>query len=241
MTDELPAEELSAALDAVVADLLAAAGVGGPPVDALALAERHLGFVVRRQPGGRRSRRRAGEAVTVMVDPDAAPEAQEWAAASAIGKHLAPDAVRRLGLDPDAARGAGLGTRLAGRVLVPTAWFAADAAACDYDLLSLKQRYATASYELLAERWLDLPDPCVVTFLDDGRVTRRRGNARRVTKRPAPVEERCGRLVTSSGRPRTIVLGGWSVNGWPVPTPHGPRVILRSTVDEDALGEKANG
>ncbi|HEY1378528.1 MAG TPA: hypothetical protein VGF55_17140 [Gemmataceae bacterium] len=240
MTDDLPAEELSAALDAVVADLLAAAGVGGPPVDALALAERHVGFVIRREPGGGRSRRRAAGPVTVAVDPDAALEAQQWAAARAIGAHLAPEVVRRLGLDPDAARRAGLGTPLAGRVLVPTAWFAADAAACDYDLLSLKERYATAGYELLADRWLDLPEPCVVTVLDDGRVMRRRSNARRVNKRPSSAEERCGRLVTSSGRPRTVLLGGCSVRGWPVPTPHGPRVILRSTVDEDALGEQAN-
>jgi hypothetical protein len=178
--------------------------------------------------------------VTVTVDPDAAPEAQQWAVAKAIGAHLAPEVVRRLGWDAGMARGAGLGTRLAGRVLVPAAWFAADAAACDYDLLSLKERYATASYELLADRWLDLPEPCVITVVDDGRVTRRRANARRVNKRPSAAEERCGRLVTSSGRPRTVVLGGWSVRGWPVPTPHGPRVILRSTVDEDALGAQTN-
>src|SRR5205814_1453991 len=125
--------------------------------------------------------------------------------------------LRRLGLDPDAARGFGgaLGNRLAGRVLVPTPWFGADAASLDYDLLPLKGRYATAGYELLADRWLDLPEPCVVAVLDDGRVTRRRSNAYRVGKRPSPAEERCGRLVTSSGRPRSVVRGGWSVRGWP--------------------------
>ncbi len=240
MSDELPAEELSAALDAVVDDLLAAAGVREPPVDAIALAERHLGFVIRRASGGRRPRGRAGESVSITVDPDASPEARQWVAAKAIGRHLAPEVVRRLGVDAADKAAAALGNQLAERVLVPTAWFAADAAACHYDLLSLKERYATASYELLADRWLDLPEPCVVAVFDDGRVTLRRSNAHRVNRRPTPAEERCARLVVSSGRPRSVAHGGWSVRGWPVPASHGPRVILRSTVADNMAAESTD-
>src|SRR4051794_15437698 len=120
--DAVTPEDLSAALDAAVAELLDAAGVPEPPVDALAIAERHLGFAIvgerRRPPKGGR---------VVVVDPDGSAEANQWAAAKAIASHLLPDVVRRLGGDADAAAGAtGLRTRLAGRLLTPAAWFAAD-------------------------------------------------------------------------------------------------------------------
>jgi hypothetical protein len=42
MADDLPREEVLAAIDAAVAELLAAAGIAAPPVDAITLAQVRL-------------------------------------------------------------------------------------------------------------------------------------------------------------------------------------------------------
>jgi hypothetical protein len=44
MQDDLPREDVSAVVDQMVDELLEAAGVKEPPVDAIALAQRHLGI-----------------------------------------------------------------------------------------------------------------------------------------------------------------------------------------------------
>jgi len=60
-----------------------------------------------------------------------------------------------------------------------SATIAADAPGLDWDLLELKKRYRTSSHEVIAWRFLDLPEPCVVTVIDNEHVSRRRSNARR--------------------------------------------------------------
>ena len=59
--------------------------------------------------------------------------------------------------------GESLANLFAYRLLVPTCWFVQDAKMLDYDLLALKQRYSTSSHEVLAWRFLDLAEPCIVT------------------------------------------------------------------------------
>ena len=64
MIDELPQDEVLAVVDAAVERLLEAAGVTKPPVDAIVLAQRHLGMVVcmdRNQPQRGRAQRAAGK------------------------------------------------------------------------------------------------------------------------------------------------------------------------------------
>ena len=78
--------------------------------------------------------------------------------------------------------GESLANLFAYRLLAPTCWFAADAATLQYDLLALKDKYRTASHEVLAWRWLDLPEPCIVTILDNERISRRRSNAWRTRR-----------------------------------------------------------
>ena len=65
--------------------------------------------------------------------------------------------------------GESLANLFAYRLLVPSCWFAIDAKTMDYDLLALKKRYATSSHEVLAWRFLDLPEPCIITIIDDDR------------------------------------------------------------------------
>jgi hypothetical protein len=231
MNDDLVREDVQQAVDAAAAEVLAEAGVTRPPVDALALARR-LSLTVR--TGGGRPRRSAGVS-EVVVPSDAAEEARQWAAARAVGELRKPDLLRRLGATPGekpAPVGVSLPNLFAGRLLLPTAWFAADAAACDYDLLELKRRYATAAFDLLAWRLLDLPAACVVTLVDDEKVYRRRGNAGRVPKALAPAERACVRAAVRDGAPHRVRGGGWTVQGWPVPRAGGGRVVLRSVPDE---------
>ncbi len=234
MREDLTREEVHQAVDRLVDELLEKAGVAAPPVDALALAQRHLGLVLHLD-GGRPPR---GRQIARPSEPTE--EEHQWAAAHAIGEHFKPELLRRLDVPPEQARGmAGesLANLFAYRLLAPTAWFGGDARACGYELPELKERYRTASEEVLAWRLLDLPEPCVITVVDDGRVLRRRSNAWRVRRELEPPERDCQRYVHHHGRPRVVRAGGWTVQGWPVPRADGKREILRSTFDGEPPAE----
>ncbi len=236
MNEDLTREEVHAAADRLADELLAAAGVTRPPVDAVELARRHLHMTIReeaRPAAGGRSRRGAS-ANEIRLPPGAGEEARQWAAAQAVGERLKPDLLRRLGLDPAARIGmtaesfAGL---IAQRLLTPSAWFAGDARSAQWDILELKKIYATAGLELTAWRLLDLPEPCVITVVENDHVHRRRSNAWRVGKTLQPAEQECQRYVHHYSRPRVVSADGWTVQGWPVHSPDWKREILRSVVE----------
>jgi hypothetical protein len=235
--DGLPREEVAATVDRVVEELLQAAGVALPPVDAIALAQRHLGMVVcldGRQPQRGRAQR-AGGRKQIYLRPEPTEERHQWAVAHEIGEHLKTQLLQRIGVDPEQTRamsGESLANLFAHRLLVPTCWLAEDAPVLDYDVLELKKRYRTASHEVIAWRFLDLPEPCIVTIVDNERVHRRRSNSWRINRRLTPVEERCQRHVHSSSRPQVVRENGWTVQGWPVHQQDWKREILRSVVDE---------
>ena len=216
MNDDLTREDVYLLADRLVDDLLAAANVSQPPVDALAVA-RHLGMALREQP------------------PHQASEMnRQWTTAQAIGERLKPDLMRRLGLDPAARRGLtgeSFSDLIARRVLTPTAWFAGDARARGWDVPEIQRLYTTATLELTAWRLLDLSEPCIITVVDSDHVQRRRSNAWRVNKTLEPVESACQRYVHHFSRPRVVADDGWTVQGWPVHQPDWKREILRSVVD----------
>ena len=86
---------------------------------------------------------------------------------------------RSLSVDPREAPPAARETvanQLAARILLPRGEFGCDARACDWNLLELKQRYVTASHELIARRMLDFTPAVIITIFDQGRRTFRRGN-----------------------------------------------------------------
>jgi len=222
MSDDLTREDIWRTADAIVEELVSAAGVSQPPVDALVLA-RHLGIVV-------------GDEARSHKRDTPSPEARQWTAAQAVGARLKPDLLRRLGVDPafrTGLSGASLPDLLARRLLTPTSWFADDARACGWDLPELKRLYATAGYEVVAWRLLDLPTPCVITIVDNGHVQRRRSNAWRVAKTLQPAERECQRYVSHYSRPRVVAADGWTVQGWPVHAPDWKREILRSVADTE--------
>ena len=79
---------------------------------------------------------------------------------------------------------------------------------------------------------LDLPEPCIVTILDNEAITRRRSNAWPTKRKLEPVEEKCWRRVHERGKLYLNRENGWSVQGWPVHQSDWKREILRSVIDD---------
>jgi hypothetical protein len=232
-------EEVHQAVDRAVQDLLADAGVGEPPVDAVALA-RHLGLVVSLEaaPGQRGRASRAGGRKQAVLRAEPTEERRQWAAAHEIGIHVRDDLLRRLDLEPDQPRpmsGESLANLFADHLLVPARWLAAEARERAYDLLALKERFGSASHELIAWRLLDLEEPCIITVIDNDHVQRRRSNAWRINRALSEPERRCQGYVHQYSRPHALSAGGWTVQGWPIHSADWKRELLRSVVDDGAL------
>ena len=236
VNEDLPREELLLKIDTLVDDLLRAAGMNEPPVDAIELAQRHLGMAVcldRRQTTRGRAQRTGGRP-QIFLKPEPTEERHQWTVAHEIGEHLKVKILERLDVDPQltqAMAGESLANLFAYHLLVPTCWFAFDAPQRGYDLLQLKERYRTASHEVLALRMLDLPEPAIITIVDNDHVSRRRSNAWRIRKQLEPVEERCQRYVNYYSRPKVLREDGWTVHGWPIHQVDWKREILRSVME----------
>ncbi len=247
MLSEIPNEEFAAAIDACAAEVLWEAGVENPPVDAMVVAD-GLRLVVARDytmPYRGRFVRLAecqgdgGGQGTIVVGVAERPEREQWAVAHEIGESIAYRVFERLGVAFDEALPTArehVANRLANALLLPRRWFAADGRELDWDLLDLKERYNTASHELIARRMLEMRPPVVITICDQGRVHWRRSNA---TPRPPELlrEERTiWREVHQSGLPASDELdaetGLESVRCWPVHEPDWKREIIRSAIAE---------
>ncbi len=237
MFDELPREDVTRTIDAMVEELLDAARLSRPPVDAIALAQGQLGMVVvldQRQPQRGRAQRALGKK-QIYLRPEPREERHQWTVAHEIGEHLKSELLARLGIVPSEARamaGESLANLFAYRLLVPTCWFCADVRTFEFDLLALKERYMTSSHEVLAWRFLDLAQPCVVTILDNEHISRRRSNAWPIKRALLPVEKLCWEQVTHHARPATMRDDEWTVQGWAVHELEWKREILRSVRSE---------
>jgi hypothetical protein len=228
MSEELTQEDVCRAIDALVEELLEEGGVSEPPVDAVALA-RHLGL----EPAGERGRR--GRARPEFVNAhEATPEQRQREAAIELAEHLHGDLLDRLGVEegPRPMFGESLTRLFAERLLLPQAWLAGEARVCGYDLFELKGRFSTASHEAIAMRLLDLDQACIVTVVDNERVTRRRANSGNVGRELAPAEAACLRQVQKYSRPCRVSDGGLDVRGWPIHKADWKREILRSVIEE---------
>jgi len=245
MLPELTREELAAGLERGVEEILEQAGVSAPPVDAAALA-RKLGIAVAfddRQEGRARfvrlSNRRGGSRPAILLRPEPRAERRQWAVAHEIGEHAAYRVFQAWGVDPREtvpnAREAAA-NQLAGRLLLPTAWFAADGAACGWDLLALKARYATASHELIARRMLECRPPIIISIFDHRRLSFRRGNLPGRAPPPSRAEIECWRKVHRRNHPLRSHTDFGDLQGWPIHEPNWQREILRVEVDEFAVG-----
>jgi hypothetical protein len=143
--------------------------------------------------------------------------------------------LRRLGIEAEQARpltGESLANLFAARLLVPTPWLRAECRACGFDLLALKERFATASHETIAWRLLDLDEPCIITLVDNGQVSKRRANAGRAGRELSAPERACQQQVHRYSRPCALREAGWTVQGWPLHQADWKREVLRSVVEE---------
>lgn len=241
MLPEITTEDYSVCLDTVAMEVLDEAGVGGPPVDALALARR-LGIDVAwddRQRGRARYVRLRGEGgrcprPTILLRPEPRSERRHWALAHEIGEHVANRVFIRLSVDPrQAAPNARetVATQLASRILLPEPWFAADGSACGWDLFEMKSRYATASHELIARRMLDLVPPVVITIFDQGQLYFRRSNVAGQVPPPSPGEMACWQAAHNRCQPRQATEGPRAIQAWPIHEPGWRREILRMELE----------
>ena len=247
MLSEIPIDELNAALDACASETLWEAGIDSPPVDAVVVAEA-LNLVVARDysmPNRGRFVRLAdwqggsGGQGTIVVGAAERPEREQWTVAHEIGESIAWRVFERLGVAFDESLPTArelVANRLASALLLPRRWFAADGRELDWDLLELKERYDTASHELIARRMLEIRPPIVITVCDQGRVYWRRSN---VTARPPdllPEERAVWRDVHQTGLPACDRLdaetGLEEVRCWAVHEQDWKREIIRSAIAE---------
>jgi hypothetical protein len=235
-------DELLDVIERLVGGLLERAGATTPPVDALHIAEEHLGLPVEvvepaeEDDTGRRRPRRRGNREGIQLSPEMTPEQQQKIAADGIARLLLPDVLRKLGVAPGtenkpvAAQIRGL---IVPRILVPTRLLRAAPRECKYDLLALKELFATATEEMIALRFLDLDSPCVIAIVDDGVVAVRRGNRFPVTKKLESAEQVCHDRVAALELPQRVRVAEWMCQGWPIAQRRFRRIILRSMRDDD--------
>ena len=172
---------------------------------------------------------------TILLRDDPRSERRHWAVAHEIGEYAACRVFVHWGVDVREATPRAreeVANQLAGRLLLPTAWFAADAAATGWDLIALKTRYATASHELIARRMLEFPPPVIITIFDNRAISFRRSNLPGRVPPLSAAEGQCWRAVHERAAPRRIDQRPWSVHGWPVHEPGWKREILRTEVEE---------
>lgn len=243
MLPELTRLEFAAALDAASAEVLAELPIIEPPVDAIALARR-LGLSLAwddTQPGrGRIVRRHAAASRSlgsILLRHDPRRERLQWTVAHEIGETLAAGVFARLGVDPrEAPSGARemVANHLAGRILLPSNWFDSDARDLCWQLPALKQRYSTASHELIARRMLDCSPPIAITIFDNGRRSFRRGNLPGRLPPLAPLEQAAWRVAHETGQQAEYDEFHCRVQAWPIHEAEWKREILRTEWLTDA-------
>lgn len=236
-------DELLEAVERLVNGLLERAGVAEPPVDALRIAEDHLGIPVEvvepaeeDENGRRRPRSRPNSSGGITLTTDMGETSRQKAAADGIARTLLPDVLRKLGVMPGSENKPFV-THVRGlivpRILVPTRLLRTALKEHKYDVLALAGEFTTASTEMVALRLLDLDAPCVVSIIDDGVVAARRGNRSAESKKLEPAEQQCHDRVAELELPHRVRTGGWTVHGWHVPGRPFRRIILRAVRDDD--------
>jgi predicted transcriptional regulator len=239
---EFSQEELIEVIDRMIAGMMERAGVTTGPVDALTLADDHLGIPIEvvepaeeDENGKCRPRSRGANSGTITLTTDMSNEQRQRVAADGIARLLLPDISKKVGMVLGSetkqfvtfVRGL-----VVPRVLIPTRAFRAALRECRYDVFALKRIFATASMEMIALRFLDLDETCVVSIVDDGVVATRRGNRVAVSKKLEAAEQECVDRIMELDLPQRARKGEWTAQGWPVPDRPFRRILLRAVPDD---------
>lgn len=231
---------MAALLDRLVLDTLASVGCVAPPVDAIQLAKRFDMVVLqdaRLQGRARRVRLSVGgdgALAAIYVRPEPRAERRQWAVAHELGEHFAPEVLAALGVEPDEStpeRREQSAHAFAERLLLPQAWLMREGAACDWELPRLKQRFTTASHELIMRRVVACLPDAVVTIVDNGRIHARR-DAR--GRRPPLLREERALIedCRAAGVPREHMVKGVRLRCWPLHEAEHRREILLTQAGE---------
>lgn len=224
-------------VERLVEELLEDAGMEGPPVDAVELARR-LGMELRLD-ASQSSRGRLVQGrfqPTICVKPEPREERTQWTVAHEIGEHVLPRLSFLRELEESRPGGRAreeLANHFASLLLVPTRWLERDCLETDWDLGALKERYRTASHEVLAARLLDLEPHAILTIFDNGKLIRRRGNLPFWPPKLQPIEAQAQRRAHVTGLPEQLEAENLAVWAWPIHEPGWKREILRSVVRLD--------
>jgi hypothetical protein len=187
------------------------------------------------QPTRGRLKRLAGQ-TAIFVRPEERHERLQWSVAHEIGEACAQRVFALVGCDPDEAdpgQRERVANVMSSRLLLPGEWFLRDARLFDGDVLILKETYSTASHELILLNLLRLPQLTLVTVVDHGAVTRRRGNGQLAPPPLLPAEREAVRRVRESESAVDLTVDGVRVQGWPVYEPGWKRELLRTTAVGD--------
>ena len=246
MLTEIPAEQFQATVERVATEVLAEAEWQQPPVDALAVARR-LSMVVARDTSMEVRARfvrlgdsNGGGRGTILLADDPRPERRQWAVAHEIGEAVAHRVFGHLGMAfvdiPPTGREQ-VANHLASCLLLPRGWLAADGAAVGWDLLELKQIYATASHELVARRMLEMTPRVIVTLFDQGALQWRKSNTQGRAPAITRAESSVWQIAFESGRAAEyeedqLPEGIRQIRCWAVHEPGWRREILRAELEE---------
>lgn len=222
---------LDQVLDEIIAPLVTAADGQVLQIDAIEIAQRLGLFVVYDTRLSTRGRnvRLSGQPL-IVVRPDERPERVQWAVAHELGESHAAAVARVCGEQetPPHEFRESVANRFAVRLLLPDPWFTELAREEAANLEVLKSAFPAASYELIAWRLLDLPEPAIMTVLDQGKITRRRSNQTQVPPWQAQ-EQQVWEQVHSTAQPHSDLAPPWHVQGWPVHEPEWKREVIRTT------------
>lgn len=225
------------ACNELVREILETVGISGPPIDAISIARR-LSFDVAfdAAQAGRARTKRLGGRTTILLQPEERPERLHWAAAHEIGEAFTQRIFARSGdrfLDGGLLSREAAANEFASRLLLPESWFLADATSFDGDLRGLKERYATASHELIVFNLLRLPRLSIATVCDHQRVTRRWGNGLAPAPPLMPIEKEVWTTVHQTGLPVSRQECGVTVSCWPVHEPGWKRELIWTVADDE--------
>jgi hypothetical protein len=224
-------EETVRAVDEVVRECLEQAGIAAPPVDPVEVAHA-LGLITQRDAAlpGRGERRTIAGRSLILIRPEQRDERECFAIAHEIGEEIAAGRViDRLGLDEGITRWREeLANQFAARLLCPADWLRESLRAGGDDLRILKDQFATASHEVIARGLLSLPIPTVITVIDNGAVTWRRGNAY-CPRRLCEFEHELWQAAHCTGEDQESRHGSLRVQAWAIHEDEWRREILRTT------------
>ncbi|MBD3674829.1 MAG: ImmA/IrrE family metallo-endopeptidase [Planctomycetaceae bacterium] len=218
------------AIDERVGEILYRLAIDEPPVDALHVA-RSLGcdLAFDNSQAGRARQKLIEGQPAVLLKPDDRPERLQWATAHELGEILAWQICERVDEDwrelPDIFREQ-LANRFASKLLLPTDWFLSDLKIMGRDLFLLKERYRTASHELIARRLQDVSPEMILTVVDQQEVTSRRNGYARRPGPLLPAERNALQECHESGRPVNSENDQLRLEVWPIHEPGWKREIL---------------